>query len=210
MSRYGDVPCCSQCGRPYGSCSCKPYWDRKNQSKEIETPETIDWSFQCYTIQTHFDYDPSKDEKMVELSDKENENPNRIGYKEIWVPFLGNENELLNKAKKDIQFLGKYKNWLFNQNVDGFKKEEELKHEALEDYCVSRLTNIHNILMPFYINNQIKDDLYKNYIDSDKELQENFENFINVNNEKDKRLKLLKNYIVNTKECLVGLYQLYE
>ena len=114
------------------------YWEDKRtgmdkhrqKPEETEKPEEIDWSFQCYTVQTHFDYDPSKDEKMVELSDKENENPNRIGYKEIWVPFLGNENELLNKAKKDIQFLGKYKNWLFNQNVDEFKKEEELKHEA--------------------------------------------------------------------------------
>ena len=210
MSRYGDVPCCSQCGRPYGSCSCKPYWDRKNQSKEIETPETIDWSFQCYTVQTHFDYDPSKDEKMVELSDKENENPNTIGYKETWIPFLGNEKELLNKSKKEIYFLEKYKNWLLKQNVVEFTKEMEMKHEALEDYCVSRMMNLHNILMPFYINNEIKDKLYIKYTDSDKELQDNFENFINNNNEKEKRLKLIMDYIVNTRECLVSLYNLYE
>ena len=202
---------CPNCGRPWVVCGgrCRKRNDElENYLKEKD--EKIDVSFQCYTIQTHFDYDPSKDEKLVEISDKENENPNIIGYKETWIPFLGNEKELLNKAKKDIQFLGKYKTWLLNQNLDEFKKEEEQKHEALEDYCISRMMNIHNILIPFYINNEINNELFKNYIDSDKELQENFEDFIAVNNEKDKRLKLITNYIVNTNVCLVSLYKLYE
>jgi len=88
MSRYGD-PICPRCG--YSTCNChQSVWDRtRHNPEEIEKPEEIDWSFQCYTAELHFDkiktleditvypkcngfpYVPSKDEKIVELTIKD-------------------------------------------------------------------------------------------------------------------------------------------
>ena len=115
--------------------------------------------------ETHFDeHDTSK----VEQLEKNEQHPH---YVQHWIEFKGNERLLIEKCKASNEVLLKYAKWL----EDASEETDNFKSEQLEDYVCSRLENIHNILMPFFIEGFINNENYGNYIEYNNRLLDNLE-----------------------------------
>lgn len=117
------------------------------------------------TAETHFD---EQDTSKVEQLEKDEQH---LHYAQHWVEFKGNELFLIGKCKASNEVLLKYAKWI----EDASQLTDNLKSEQLEDYVCSRLENVHNILMPFFIEGFISNKTYGNYIEYNNRLLENLE-----------------------------------
>lgn len=123
----------------------------------------------CMAAETHFDeHDTSK----VEQLEKNEQHPH---YVQHWIEFKGNEHFLIGKCEASNEVLLKYAKWVEDVN----NVLDTLKNEQFEDYVCSRLENIHNILMPFFIEGFINNENYGNYIEYNNKLLDNLEKELN-------------------------------
>ena len=171
----------------------------------------FDVSFQCYTAELHFDID---DKPKIEEQHEEKEIHNH--YQQRFVVFNGNEKDLIQKLKTCCTVFEKYIVWIKTMEENNEVKTEDfkVKHDAMEDYLVSRLINIHNICIPFFINMKIPIDKYNEYITNNDKLGENLELDINFNekigpNALNTRLCLIMMYIDSVNDIYNYLYKMY-
>lgn len=150
---------------------------RQKPDEEIENPENIDFSFVCMAAEIKMD---KKETEKVEQLEKEN-GIHQHYYTEHWVTFDGNEEQLLDDCEKNLEFLKKYILWS-NSNIENIKSGNKnflIAHEALEDYLMTRVLNVHNILEPFFLHGNISPENYSIFIGKDHLLQDSFNEDIN-------------------------------
>ncbi len=184
------------------------YWEDKRtgmdkhrqKPDEEENPETIDFSFTCMTAELNLN---PINHKVVEQLEEENE-PHRH-YTQHFIEFNGNERSLILKAIQENAVLLKYATWILTNKEKIQDKEYYFKNEQLEDYVGSRLENIHNILMPFFIEGLIKSDIYGKYIGDNNKLLDHLYNEIDNEDNLLHRIELLKTCNDTIKCILNGL-----
>ena len=159
----------------------------KQKPDEEENPETIDFSFTCMTAELNLN---PINHKVVEQLEEQNE-PHRH-YTQHFIEFNGNEKSLILKAIEENTILLKYATWILTNKEKIQNKEYYFKNEQLEDYVGSRLENIHNILMPFFIEGLIKSDIYGKYIGDNNKLLDHLYNEIDNEDNLLHRIDLLK------------------
>lgn len=146
--------------------------------KETEKPENVDFSLIC--MATEVEMDKKETDKIWQL-----EKEKGLGqhyYTENWITFDDNEYTLIVKCEKNLDLLKKYVLWsnANKYNIMSSNKKFQVAHEALEDYLISRMENIHNILESFFLHGDIDPETYTKYIEKDNMLRESLEETINV------------------------------
>lgn len=191
--------------------NCTSVWDNNDLKKlknkpeeEIENPENVDFSLVCMTAEIKMD---KQETEKVELEEKENGIHQH--YTTRFIPFIDYEDVLVGKLKENLDVFPKYIQWVKDKTQYLEDEKYVLAHEALEDYLCSRMLNIHNILMPFFINNEISNEDYSNYIGANNLLQKNLENDLHIQDEFEHRFTLILTFVNFVEIIYKELYDMY-
>lgn len=165
---------------------------RQKPDEETEKPENIDFSFVCMAAEVEMD--KKETDKICQL--EKEKGLQQHYYTENWIAFDDNEYTLIVKCEKDLEQLKKYVLWsnANNGNIMSLNKKFHIAHEALEDYLISRMENIHNILESFFLHGDIDPETYTKYIEKDNMLRESLEETINTKYQLENRNTLILDY----------------